>query len=167
MSATNEVALGGTVALTNASGVWATKTITFTQWEMDLDPTAILSRVGFSSNGWVGTLNHEGLPAYLDIDNVVFTNGTGAPAAMPGDANRDGYVNDDDLALLLTSWKLTGQAWGNGDFNADSIVNDDDLALLLTNWKQGTPPAGNLVPEPATLSLIGLGAMALIRRRRR
>jgi hypothetical protein len=98
-----------------------------------------------------------------------FSNGFGAaapPSYISGDANKDGYVNDDDLALLLTSWKQTGQAWGNGDFNDDGLVNDDDLALLLTNWKQGVPPVASIVPEPASLSLIGLGALALIRRRR-
>jgi hypothetical protein len=104
------------------------------------------------------------------LDDVVLTNASEPPPVeyLPGDANEDEIVNDDDLALLLTSWKLTGVAWGNGDFNGDNIVNDDDLALLLTNWKQtGTvTPAAGIVPEPASLSLIGLGSLALIRRRR-
>ena len=45
-------------------------------------------------------------------------------------------------------------------------VNDDDLSLLLANWNAATPPVGgSAVPEPATLALLAVGSLALIRRR--
>jgi len=97
---------------------------------------------------------------------------SGLPALMtmrPADANVDGYVDDDDLAVLLGNWEqdsCTITMWQFGDFTGDTDVDDDDLAVLLANWT-GPPPGGACVPEPATLSLLALGALAVMRRRRR
>jgi len=89
-----------------------------------------------------------------------------------GDANFDGFVDDTDLAILLANWEQdpgTITTWELGNFTqalGDTDVDDTDLSILLGNWT-GPPPAGAAVPELATLSLLALGGLAVMRRRRR
>ena len=85
---------------------------------------------------------------------------------LVGDANLDGVVNDADLSLLLASWNQdrTGDpdgGWGNGEFDGTAPVQDADLSLLLANWT-----GAGAVPEPATLTVLALGGLAVLRRRR-
>ena len=65
-----------------------------------------------------------------------------APMCLqPGDADCDGYVNLDDLTLVINNW-LQGVGIGtNGDVvgSLDGYVNLDDLTLVINNWLQSTP----------------------------
>ena len=78
----------------------------------------------------------------------------------------------DSLALrrflligLLSHWSAAGTsriAWENANFNGDNAVNDGDLSMLLSHWSGDNNAA---VPEPGTLAMLAIGAMAIIRRR--
>jgi len=87
---------------------------------------------------------------------------------MPGDVTCDGFVGGDDLDIILGNWGQTlSGGWAVGDLNGDLFIGGDDLDEVLAHWGDGTPPAGGTpVPEPATLGLIGLGALAMMRRKR-
>ena len=84
------------------------------------------------------------------------------PDCSPGDADNDGDVDDDDLSLLLANWGSETAGCTKGEFSGVPPVNDDDLSLLLANWTGAT----TAVPEPMTIGLVGLGSLALLRRRK-
>jgi hypothetical protein len=54
--------------------------------------------------------------------------------SLPGDANRDGAVDFQDLALLAQSYNTTGRTWSQGDFTGDGAVDFLDLAKLAQNY---------------------------------
>lgn len=91
-----------------------------------------------------------------------------------GDANDDGYVDQGDLAIIMDNWG-TFVAPGDmlaGDFSGDGLVAGHDLDTVLKFWNSGLTPiiiptSVQLVPEPGTISLLAMGAVALIARRKR
>ncbi len=86
-----------------------------------------------------------------------------APVGAP-----DGIVDGADLGALLARWKDTGVSLADiaPVGNPDGIVDGADLGALLTRWKNtcdtGASPA---IPEPATLTMLAFGAVALLSRR--
>ena len=79
--------------------------------------------------------------------------------SIPGDANRDGTIDEDDAAILAAHWQTpSGATWQMGDFNGDGAVNDIDATLLVANWDQKTSAP---VPEPNSFTLLGIGIIFL------
>jgi hypothetical protein len=85
--------------------------------------------------------------------------------AIPGDINGDGQVDGLDLNLLGADWQSVSPVTPEADINGDGIVDGLDLNILGGNWQAGVPAPGAAIPEPASLALLGIGAMAMLRRR--
>ena len=83
---------------------------------------------------------------------------------LPGDVNGDGWVNGTDLSIVIDNW---GQSLGRefGDLNENGIIDGSDYAEVLGYWNSPSEPPSEAIPEPATLGLLFIGALALLRRR--
>jgi len=87
-----------------------------------------------------------------------------------GDANMDKATGFVDFQALLNHWQASGPSigWAQGDFNGDGVVDFLDFQFLLDDWNpSGWVITGADTPEPATLSLLALGGLALLRRSRK
>ena len=85
-----------------------------------------------------------------------------------GDANADHKVSIGDLSIMAGNWNQTEftNGYADADFNGDGEVGIGDLSIMAGNWGWEKPGGGVSIPEPATLSLLCLGGLALLRRRR-
>ena len=84
----------------------------------------------------------------------------------PGDANLDGKVDATDLNALALNWRSGGATWSQGDLTGDRIVDASDLNALALNWQSGVASAAAApaaVPEPSSITLLWLGALAIVR----
>jgi fibronectin-binding autotransporter adhesin len=99
-----------------------------------------------------------------------------------GDANLSGVVDSTDYTMIDNGFLTNKTGWYNGDFNYDGAVNGSDYTLIDNAFNtQGASLASQIasptaqvaggvssaVPEPASLSMLTLGAAALLGRRRR
>jgi hypothetical protein len=136
---------------------------------------------GLAFDPYTGVLygidNWDGCLYTIDLDTGQTTlagatglgNGLGlAFTFYRGDANGDGAVDSGDLSLMAAGWcQAPPWGWANGDFNGDKQVDAGDLALIAMEWgRVNLSPAPNApIPEPGSLAILCLGALALVRRR--
>ena len=92
-----------------------------------------------------------------------------------GDATLDGKINVDDYGRIDFNVNLGASGWYNGDFNYDGKINVDDYGIIDFNVGIQGPPLGGVanpsgltaVPEPAVLAPVLLGAIGMLKPRRR
>jgi len=99
--------------------------------------------------------------------------------SLPGelsDINRNGFVDFEDLTILLANWNKPDATASQGNlvFPETSSVDFVDLTFLLADWT-GPGPAGSpeaalgaeAVPEPSTMLLLAIATLGLSFYRRR
>lgn len=155
---------------------------------MTLGRSQALVAMGYNGGNWQGAgirssiaaANPElfSLAAHGDLSANVFVK-----LVYRGDADVDGMVSVGDLGILATNWSHTVIPGTNGDFNFDGVVNVGDLGILASAWGRGTglvpsptfeaalgafpELTGAAVPETASIGLLGMSSVLLLRRRRR
>jgi len=145
-------------------GEWNEVVMEYVNGSTDMDVTINDASHTFT-NMKPGILNYVAFGAgynnchgYLDA--------VGGASELMADFNNDGVIDDLDLTILANNWDTCGKTHEEGDANDDGCVDDLDLTALANEW-----PSGDLdvsaVPEPAMLSLLALGGLAALRRRRR
>jgi len=152
-----------------------------------LGTTGIITTQTGATGG--NTLNNIGVASNTDLGYATFggvsvgANDTLAMFTYGGDANLDGAVTGDDYFQIDSNFPIAGaNGWFNGDFNYDGAITGDDYFIIDSNFPaQGAPiptssgiggGSGGLagvqaVPEPASIAVVGLGAVSLLTRRSR
>jgi len=85
---------------------------------------------------------------------------------LPGDLNLDGVVDGLDIDPFVKVLTGDGPFNATADIDGNGIIDGldiDPFVQLLTD--AGVDNASRLIPEPTSLALLGLGGLALLRRR--
>ena len=169
-----------------ANGAWTGTGITSSVAALTKN-TALAVVVNDTNQTPSGSLS--GTPLFSTFDNKSVSDGDVLEKyTYYGDATLSGSVTSADYLQIDNAYNfnqahpstpLTG--WYNGDFNYDGVINGDDYTLIDNAYNsQGSVsfagvsagPAeliagasSSAVPEPATFSMVGIGAARLMMRR--
>ena len=100
-----------------------------------------------------------------NIDQVIIDTLCTEPIILPGDFNEDGDVDAFDFADWQANYPTaSGATRAMGDSNGDGDVDAFDFGEWQADYPY--PPPSEPAPEPATLGLMLIGRLVLIRRRR-
>ena len=121
----------------------------------------VFSKLSVGDEFGIGDLFVESL-VYAENDVLISLG-----RSIPGDANRDGFVDVSDFNLWNDSRFTSDSAWGNGDFNGDGYIDTADFNIWNENKFTSTDLTA--VPEPSVNLLAAFCAIAFAccQRRRR
>lgn len=141
------------------------------QWDID----ALFNQRGATGDIWTADLNVDGTVDDSDVSTMV----EDILLTRFGDLNLDHRVDLTDLQIMSANWQQADRGWAMADITGDRFVSEADRNLLGMNWNFGVPAneqisfaealsiVGN-VPEPSSaMAALTLGAVAVLRRRRR
>jgi len=121
---------------------------------LELDPN---SKVGDDVAGHFNSLRQWAINRMANVRSQL-----PADTPIPADTDGDGDVDLDDLFAVRNNFGATGTTLSDGDTNGDGNVDLDDLFAVRNNF--GT--TNDAVPEPATISLLALGGLAVLKLKR-
>ncbi|MEM7680779.1 MAG: dockerin type I domain-containing protein [Planctomycetota bacterium] len=124
----------------------------------------------FDAGGLFGPLTGDGFAvgSFSATDLSFVATFVEATSGLEGDANGDGVVDLLDFDILAGHFgSATGNGITDGDFNEDGVVDLLDFDILAGNFGASSPAALlEAVPEPASLGVLGVGAVVCLRRRK-
>ncbi len=110
-------------------------------------------------------LNLDGYIGIDDLDILLSLWNSSTSNNPIADLNGDGFVGIADLDIIFADWNTSSANNPVADINGDGYIGIDDLDIVLANWNTGTPPAEYAaIPEPASLLILGLGCVVVLRR---
>ncbi len=131
-------------------------------WTSWLDHHPTLHGLDYSTGGKL-VIRSQGL---MEYDNFSMTQGEEPPAGNPGDANNDDVVSADDYGSVQLNFGDTGAVNIPGDANLDGVVSADDYGSVQLHFGTSYGAGGAPVPEPATMLLLTIGGLGLLRRKK-
>ena len=167
VSTTDFATVNGYVATGFNAGAWNGYGINSSIAALAALPTAI----GVVNNADLGIATFFGVTVSATASLARFT--------YYGDANLDGLVDSTDYAFTDAGFFGGGNNWLLGDYDYSSVVDETDYAFQDAGFfGQGAPLApslvdsgpklsGSVVPEPTSLALLALSALALCVKRSR
>ncbi len=120
---------------------------------------------------WLGGVQMAAGFEYNSVSNPLYFTGSGklkvVSLVVLGDADGNGVVDAADYILIKTNFDTGGYtSYTNGDVSGDGNVDWTDLQILMTALSTSGTSASN-TPEPATLGLLAIGALAMLKRKRK
>jgi hypothetical protein len=157
-----ETGVGRLFEATNDSSIGATSAQTF--FDTGRNQSA-------STNNFVGVIDEVALYNHVLAAEVIFQHAGNDEVDLPGDFNLDGNLDFADFMLLTDNFggKFSkDEAPGKGDINRDLTVDMKDFRDFRAAFSALPAAAQSTsIPEPTSISLLGLGLLSSLIMRRR